>query len=382
VYIAQKPNQGGILGLGILLSACGAKTDVGPKPRPAPLVVVETVAARDVNEEIRAPVELRPVTQADVGSKTLGVLDSVLVERGDEVKRGQLLAIVRPSDLPDQLVAARGSVLQTEAAVALARKNLERVRGLAPSGVVSQQELQLAETALATAEAQRAAASANVAGYTTRLGETRIAPPLDGVVLTRRLDPGALVGPQVPGAIVTVARVDVLRASVTVTERDVARVKVGQEAMISVDALGKRRFLGRVARLSPALDPATRTLDAEVELGNASRELRPGMFARGAIVVGTRIGAPVIAATSMQVSANKRYVFVLKAGDKVERREIETGTDEGDWLEVRAGLAPGETIVTVGIDTISDGAVVRPSRGVDPFRPKAPAGAGSSGQAK
>jgi macrolide-specific efflux system membrane fusion protein len=88
-------------------------------------VSVARVEARDVPVEVRAPVDLRPLVQADVGSKTLGYLDAVLVDRGDKVTRGQLLALVRPSDLPDQLAAARSTLAQAQSATALARTNFE-----------------------------------------------------------------------------------------------------------------------------------------------------------------------------------------------------------------------------------------------------------------
>lgn len=371
--------------LGPALPACSTKSDAAPKTRPAPLVVVAKVATRDVAVEVHAPVELRPLAQAEVGSKTLGLLDAVLVDRGDRVKRGQLLALVRPSNLPDQLVSARGTLSQTQASASLARKNFERAAQLAPSGVVSQQELQQSQAALATAEAQEAAAKAQVGAFATRLGETRIESPLDGVVTVRRLDPGALVGPTASGTIITVARVDVLRVFVTVNERDVHLVKLGQEAHVEVDALAGKSIKGTVARLAPTLDPATRTLDAEVQIDNAGGELKPGMFGRASIVVANHPGAPVAPATAVQVSSGKRWAFVLK-GDKVERREVTVGVDEGDWLEITKGVVAGEEIVTTGIDSISDGSVVRAVRNVDPFTgkglgPGAASGAPSAGAA-
>jgi RND family efflux transporter MFP subunit len=351
---------------GAATSGCSSKADGAAKPRPAPQVVVAKVEARDIPVEVHAPVELRPLAQAEVGSKTLGVLDAVLVDRGDRVKRGQLLALVRPSDLPDQLVAARGTLAQTQASASLARKNFDRASQLAPSGVVSQQELQQAQAALAAADAQETAARAQVGGYATRLGETRIESPLDGVVTVRRLDPGALVGPNAGGTIITVARVDVLRIFVTVTEREVHLVTVGQEAHVEVDALAGRSIKGNVVRLAPTLDPATRTLDAEVQIDNSAGDLRPGMFGRGSIVVANHPNAPVIPASAVQVSSGKRWGFVLR-GDKVERRELTIGVDEGDWLEVTKGLVAGDEVVTTGIDTVSDGTLVRAVRNVDPF---------------
>jgi len=133
--------------------ACGKGSGDARKERPPPLVAVARVSVRDVEETVRAPVDLRPLLQAEVGAKTLGYLDAVLVDRGDPIRKGQLLALVRPSDLPDQLSAARSTAVQADAAGALARANLDRARALAPAGRVSKQELQQAEMALATAEA-------------------------------------------------------------------------------------------------------------------------------------------------------------------------------------------------------------------------------------
>src|SRR5438477_13029378 len=111
---------------GFLLSSCSKGETAAARPRPAPLVVVQKVELRDVPVEVHAPVDLRPLEQADVGSKTLGYIDAVLVDRGDRVKKRQLVAVVRPSDLPDQLAAARGNLAQVEASAALARTNYQR----------------------------------------------------------------------------------------------------------------------------------------------------------------------------------------------------------------------------------------------------------------
>jgi len=356
------------------LAACSSKT-AAPRQRPPPSVIVAAVEVRDVPVEVDGPVDLRPIAQADVASKTLGYLDAVLVDRGDRVRRGQLLALVRPADLPDQLAAARGTLAQAQAAAALARANRERAERLAPSGVVSQQELQAAAAAAAAAEASLAGAQANVAGLATRLGETRIESPLDGFVSLRRLDPGALVGPAT-GPILAVERVDVLRAFVRVNEQEAASLRVGQEARIELEALPGRPFHGKVVRIAPGLDPVARTLDAEVHVKNPG-ELRTGMYGRCHVVTGAHPGAVVVPALAVQVSDEKRYVFVLR-GEKVARVEVQTGVDGGDWLEVVRGLAPGDEIVTAGADLLSDGVAVRAQRGVDVYTGKTAAAAGGA----
>jgi membrane fusion protein, multidrug efflux system len=330
------------------------------------VVTAAPVEVRDVPVEVHAPVDLRPLAQADVGAKTIGYLDAVLVDRGDRVKRGQLVALVRPSDLPDQLASARGNLSQQQAAVALARANKDRADRLAPTGVVSQQELQQATAALASAEAALAAAQGNVGALATRLGETRIESPLDGVVSQRRLDPGALVGPTSgSSSIVTVERIDEMRVFIPVNEREVAALRVGQDAHLELDAFPGKSYGGKVVRISPAFDPVTRTLDAEVHVKNPG-ELRSGMYGRASIVTAVHRDAVVIPSASVQVSNDAHIVYVLQ-GDKVKRSEIQVGVDGGTWLEVTSGLAKGAEIVSAGADALSDGALVRAQRNVDPY---------------
>jgi len=317
--------------------------------------------------EVRSPVDLRPLMQAEVGSKTLGYLDAVLVDRGDPVKRGQIVALVRPSDLPDQLSAARSALAQAEAAASLARANLQRAEMLAPDGIVSQQELQQATTAAAASEANLASAKAQVGGIAVRLGETRIDSPLDGVVILRRLDPGALVGPTAgTGSILTVARIDILRVFIPVNERDIRMLKVGQDAHVELDAAPGTSFHGQVVRITPALDPLTRTVDAEIQIANPALSLKPGMYGRGSVVTGVHRGSIVVPASAVQISNEHRFVFVLK-GDRVKRVEVEVGIDGGEWLEVTSGLEADAEIVIAGSDILSDNAVVKAVRNINPY---------------
>lgn len=358
----------------LALAACSGGGPAAPKARPPPLVATARVEARDVPVTVNAPVDLRPLAVFDLGAKALGYLDSVLVERGDRVKRGQVLATVRPSDLPDQLDAERAGLGTVQASLALARTNFERAKALAPKGLVSQQELQQAASALAAAEAAEAASKARIEVLAVRLGEMRILSPVDGIVLSRRLDPGALVGPGGGGAILTVGQTQVLRVFVSVNERESAGVKVGQLTQVQLDAFPGRTFEGKVVRLSPAFDPTTRTLEAEVQLPNPDGELRIGMYGRAAIVLEVHPGAAVVPASAVVVNSLGRYAFVVE-GDSVRRRTLELGVDGGDWMEVVQGLRPGEVLVTAGADALADGAKIRVApaaaeRGAPPPAPK------------
>ena len=253
--------------------------------------------------------------QADVGSKTLGYLDAVLVDRGDRVTRGQLLALVRPSDLPDQLAAARSTLAQVQSSAALARTNYERAKQLAPEAVVSQQELQQAQAPVRDAPRPPSRRrEAQIAALAVRLGETRITSPLTGVVVAAPAgsrDAGRArraAAPSSPSRASTCCA-----CSSPSTSASSPASRVGKDAHVEVDALPGRTFSGKVVRLAPALDPATRTLDAEVQLDNRGgralpRDVRPRRDRRR--------GAP----RRCPSSRSARCVLSEPAGVRVRRR--------------------------------------------------------------
>lgn len=373
----------------LALSGCAPRAHSGPsRARPPPLAVTATVQTREVRDEASGPVELRPVEQVDLGAKVIGILDAVQVERGDRVTRGQVLFVVRPSDLPAQQTALRATLDQARASLRLTRQQRERARDLGTGGFLPAQDLERSEAAVVQAEAAEATLRAQLAALATRLDETRIEAPFDGVVLQRRLDPGALVG-AAGSTVLTVARIDVLRATIGVGEQHVPRLREGQTARLAFDGVDAP-LEATVVRLAPALDPATRLLDAEVRLDNREGRLRPGLYGRAAIELARRPAAVVVPIEAVQWSDGRAHVFVVHAlavpaaagqaestatgngrtrasppppDAKVERRALHIGVDGGTWLEVTAGLEAGERIVVAGLDALSDGASVRTSAG-------------------
>lgn len=370
--------------VGSLQGCDGGAGTQGPKTRPPPQVIVQAPTVRDVAIEAKAPIDLRPLQVVDIGSKQLGYLSSVLVERGDRVRRGQLVALVRPSDLPDQLRSAQSALAQAQAALSQARSNRARLGELAPSGVVSMQEVEQSRTAQSQAEAQEATAQAQLAAIATRLGETRIDSPIDGVVMSRRLDPGALVGPSTAG-IVTVARIDLLKVIMPVRERDAQNLQLGQTAQVMLDARPDESHPAQIVRIAPGFDPVTRTLDVELHLQNARGTLRPGMYGRAALRTDLHPRAVVVpegAVLGGQSSAQReakgeevkgdgdgsgRFVYVVDGQNRVRKRQVTVGYDGGNWLEVKKGLDGSELIIVAGAEVVADGMEVRPLRNRDVY---------------
>lgn len=357
-----------VAGLAASASGCGSRTaDSAPKKRPPPLVTVARPELRDVAVTLSYTVDIKPVEQADLQSKVQGYVQKVYVDRGDAVKRGQLLAEIRPSDLPGQVSQARENVGQTEASYKLAAENARRARELFQRGMVSRADLDQAEAQLQIAESARGGARAGMGVMSTRLAETHLVAPFDGWIANRNLDPGALVQPGPQNAtILTVVRIDQVRVFVNVLENQAPLVRRGQPAVVTVDALAGKSFRGTVTRVPPGLDVNTRTLTCEIVIPNPEGTLKPGMYGRAALTVDTHPQAVVLPVEAVIAEEAQRSIFVVDAikpsadgkGAPVgiaHRREVKIGFDSGDWLEITNGLRGGEAVIVAGVDLAADG---------------------------
>lgn len=363
---------------GVAAALTGCKSAAPPsKKRPPPLVEVARPEVRDVDVTLDYTVEIKPIEQADLHSKVDGYVERMRVDVGDRVRRGQLLATIRPAALPQQLNQAREQVGQAQAQLALQEQNAARTRELFAKGLVSKADRDNAEAQLAVARSVRGAAKAGVGVAGVLLRETRIVAPFDGWVTQRYLDAGALVTPS-SQALAQVMRIDPVRVYVNVVEHDVPSVRQGQEARVTVDALPGRSFVGKVTRFAPALDPVTRTLRVEIQipnppdgppdgLGDDNHDgkvaavkpgpLKPGMYGRVSLHITTHPKSVVLPVGAVVAEEEERAVFVVEAGH-ARRVPVTLGFDGGSWLEITSGLRGDEQVIVQGVDLVSDGAAV------------------------
>ena len=172
------------------------------------------------------------------------------------------------------------------------------------------------------------------------------------------VDRGALVSPSTP--LFEVVDIDRVKVGIDVVEGDYRKVSLGQPVAVKVDAYPDKRFAGTITRVSPILDPRTRTAEVEVELDNPDGVLKPGMFARTHIVVERKRGVLMVPEASPVKSAAGYGVFRLtEEGSKVERVEVTPGLNNGGWVEVTGNLSKGDRVVTLGSSLVRHGQRIR-----------------------
>ena len=211
---------------------------------------------------------------------------------------------------------------------------------------------QAAVAQLDLARAQVMQSKARLEELRVILANTLIVSPVDGFVARRAADQGAYVSPNAP--VVDVVDINKVRLVAAVVEKDLRRIRAGQEADVEVDAYPGETFKGRIARVAPVLDPTTRTATIEVEIPNPGYRLKPGMYAKVSVTTDTRANALVVPRNAVIDLEGKRGVFV--AADQVASfRVIEIGVEEDLRVEVISGVTENDKVITTGAGALRDG---------------------------
>jgi RND family efflux transporter MFP subunit len=330
-----------------------------------------TVAAASEGRTVPLPGELYPFEAVDVVARVSGYVETIDVDRGSDVRRGQTLATIVAPELAAQVAEARARVetavanrVVAEADQSSARLTHERLLAAsATAGAVAGLELRRAEDAVRAANARveaaaRAVDAARAAqeAVTTLEGYLRVTAPFAGRITARMVHPGALVGPST-GPLVRLEHTTRLRLVVPIPEQYGGGARRGREVSFRVPAHGARAFTGRLARVAGALDPRTRTMAVELDVENADGALAPGMFPQVAWPLTPAEGTVVVPATAIVTTTERTFVIRVREG-KAEWVTVRRMAARGDTAEVTGALAVGETILRRGSDEIRDGAAV------------------------
>jgi RND family efflux transporter MFP subunit len=189
-----------------------------------------------------------------------------------------------------------------------------------------------------------------------RLQNTQIVAPFSGEIVRRNVDSGALVSSSTP--LVTLVHLDMLKVLANVIERDIALVKPGMKAKILTEAYPEKPFEGTIVRINKALDMATRTLQVEINIPNPGHLLRAGMFARIEVALMEKPNALAVPREAVLDEGGKQFVFVIE-GNQAFRKQVVTGIEQGQLIEVVEGLKDGDKIVVKGHGSLRDRATIR-----------------------
>jgi len=363
------------------------RAEADAREKGLPRVAVLRVTRGSEQDEIRLSGTMQALKEAPILARTDGYLKSRLVDIGDRVHEGQVLAEIDAPELDQQVRQAEAALQQAEAASDqaqasleqgkvnrdLARITAERSKALAGRGIVAQQDndqtqaqlaaqdasVQALEKAVLAQQSNRSAAKANLARLQEVQGYRDVKAPFDGVITLRNVDVGVLVTTG-NTLLYRIAQTGTLRTYVNVAQADVNSVQVGQVAVLTVSNLPGRSFPGAVARTAKALDPASRTMLVEVDVANPDGALFPGTFADVSLS-GRRENRPLtIPASAVVFRTDGAQVAVVSADHTVHLQKVTIGRDFGDRVEILQGLSEGTVIIAQPGDTAREAARIVP----------------------
>jgi membrane fusion protein (multidrug efflux system) len=343
----------------VLSTGCRREEAAASQPprEAAPLLHVQTatVTERAMPEYLVLTGNLRADQESNIAADANGKVLQVLVERGQSVMRGQVIATLDARGATLGATAAQAQSKLAQSQLDQAQKDCERVKHLLQTGAISQADYDR-QTSLCTAQQwSAAAAEAQQQTATKLLGDTSIRAPFTGIIGERMVNVGQYVQPSTQVA--SIYDPDPLRLEVTVPEANLGDVKQAMPVSFSVAAFGDERFSGTVKYVSPNVREATRDLVVEAVTPNPDGRLRPGMFAVARIELRERPHAVVPPAAVKREDTESR-VFVVGTTKEVQERLVQLGESKADAIAILTGVKVGESVVLNPGPDVRDGAHV------------------------
>ena len=310
---------------------------------------------------------LMPEREAMIRAQVGGSVLQTYADQGQAVRAGQTLARIEGGGLQDVYLSARAGVTSASSSADIANRELARSQKLLAAGAIAERDIEQARRASISANAALADARARLSTASKQVGNTNVTTPMSGIVSERPISAGDVVQPG--AAMFTVVDPSSMRLEGSVPADALAQVRIGAPVTFTVNGYPGRAFTGRVTRVNPTADPATRQVRVFISIPNAEGKLVGGLFANGRLAADSRTGliAPVGA---VDARSNVPSVFRIKAG-KVQRVPVTLGLrDEGsETIEIVSGVQAGDTLLLGAAQGITPGTIVKVSAPSD----KAPA---------
>lgn len=323
-----------------------------------PTVAVKKLGHGAGTEDLLLPGTVQAYADAPIYARTSGYLKRWFVDIGGKVKAGQLLAEIDTPEIDQQQRQAQADLANAQANEQLARTTTERWKGLLATDSVPQQEADEKAGDYAAKKELTAAARANLQRLRDLQNFQRVIAPFDGTITTRNTDVGRLIT-SAGSELFHIADTRKLRVYVQVPQAYADAARPGVEAEVLFAEKAGRTWPAKIVRNADALDPATRTLQTELQLDNANGELLPGGYAEVRFKLPVNASAIRIPSNALLFRAQGLLTARLGANNHVSLVPIKTGRDFGTEIEVLSGLAPDDTVVINPPDSLQDGQEVR-----------------------
>ena len=332
-----EPAAGSSAGTGRAGGRTGGRGGLSDRPTP---VEIELVKRGSVSRSSVIAGMLEPIRTVGVNAQLSGILLSLRVEEGHRVRQGDVLAEIDARELEAQARSA-------EASLKFAQSTVERSEQLFRQQIITMAELERDRAAFESAKATSEQLK-------TRLGYARVVAPISGIITEKRIEAGDIVSSST--RLFSVADVSTLVTRIQVSELEVGTLRAGAMVPLTVDALGGQQVQGRIRRVFPSADSATRLVPVEVALtGSQLAGLRPGYTVRATLSLDRRDNALLVPSRAVSGPAGARAVFIVTGG-VVERRAVQVGSDMGGMSEILDGVAEGDSVIVSGTSMIREGA--------------------------
>ena len=302
---------------------------------------------------------LKPYEEVIVSSEVDGIAKNIRIDEGTSVSRGMLLAEINETDYRLEVKRSEAMLRQAEASLANAKLEYERKASLYKEELVTKQQFDDISARMAVSDGDLDRAKAGLSLAKEKLAKTRIYSPLRGFVKEKKVTTGDYVRNGTP--LLWIIQSDPIKLSFTVPEKEVGKLKTGQDVVFRVDSFPDREFKGRVRNIYPSLEERTRTLQVEALVPNHDNRLKPGLFAKVTLYTGEAKDVVVIPVTAILYDNAKVKVFVAE-GNVAREKEIKIGNKYGEFLEIAEGLKQGEIIVVAGQNNLSEGVKINVAR--------------------
>lgn len=325
--------------------------------QPETQVTVTSAKKGDIAEMLSLTGTLIAFQEVRVTSKIPGKVQRVLVDVGSRVKPGDTLIQLEQRELALAVDQAEAGLANAKANLGICKITFNRLDNLLKDKAISKMKYDDAKARLDIARAQVWQARTAVASAKEQLENTTITCPIDGIVAKKNVEVGEVVSPPImPGkALLDVVDMRHLKTTVNVSENRVKEVHIDQETIITVDGFSGEFFPGKVSKISPVVDPRSRTFEVEVFISNPESKLKPGMFARVQLVLAKRtyvVKVPLEAVTE----GEKGQVIFLAANGVARASDVKLGISNGVDVEVISGVTEGDKVIVQGNLGLKDGA--------------------------